>query len=303
MATSDFLVVAPGPAPNIASQATYAADPIVTTGNVSGVAKSAIINKALRQGTVMAAVLAQFIADKTGANSVDDGTTPTLLANLKTASAQGTLLKTTTFVTAATWTPQIGTKYIEIEAAGGGGGGGGTPANGSTVASVGAGGAGGSYILAGYTYTSGTPLSVGIGSAGAGGAGTGGGTGGATSLGTLFSCPGGGGGQSVQLTTATAAGSSTQGAPGGTPTVTGALWSIVSRGQPGPYGLLLAGTPISGQGAPSRFGGGGPNGSNGNGAVGAAPGAGGSGAGGPASAAQFVGGAGAGGILIIKEYG
>ena len=35
----------------------------------------------------MAAVLAQFIADKSGANSVDDGTTATLLANLATAIA------------------------------------------------------------------------------------------------------------------------------------------------------------------------------------------------------------------------
>jgi len=35
----------------------------------------------------MAAVLAQFISDKSGANSIDDGTTATLLANLATAIA------------------------------------------------------------------------------------------------------------------------------------------------------------------------------------------------------------------------
>jgi hypothetical protein len=85
MATNDFVPVAPGPGANIASQATYLADPATSTGNVAGVAKSAIINKSLRQGTTMAAVLAQLIVDNTGQNAVDDGTTATLLTNLKAA--------------------------------------------------------------------------------------------------------------------------------------------------------------------------------------------------------------------------
>ncbi|RQZ27474.1 hypothetical protein DIE16_31370 [Burkholderia sp. Bp9090] len=40
-----------------------------------------------RQSSIMSAVLAQFISDRTGQNAVDDGTTATLLANLKLAAA------------------------------------------------------------------------------------------------------------------------------------------------------------------------------------------------------------------------
>lgn len=82
MASNDFLPFATGSTANVLSQPAYAALPAVATGYQSGVAQSAALNKTWRQSSIMAAVLAQFIADQSGANSVDDGTTATLESNL-----------------------------------------------------------------------------------------------------------------------------------------------------------------------------------------------------------------------------
>lgn len=120
MATNDFLVVAPGPTPNVATQATFAADPIVTTGNVSGVAKSPILNKAWRQSSIMAAVLAQFTVDRTGQNAVDDGTTPTLLANLKASIPSpviGTMRKAGMVVASASATATFNADQVVVATA------------------------------------------------------------------------------------------------------------------------------------------------------------------------------------------
>lgn len=83
MATNDFLPFATGGSANVLSQSAYAALSAIANGYSSGVAQSAALNKTWRQSSIMAAVLAQFISDRTGANSTDDGTTATLLANLK----------------------------------------------------------------------------------------------------------------------------------------------------------------------------------------------------------------------------
>ncbi|WP_429555074.1 gp53-like domain-containing protein [Paraburkholderia sp. MM5477-R1] len=45
------------------------------------------MNKVWRQSSIISAVLAQFICDRTGQPAIDDGTTATLLANLKLAAA------------------------------------------------------------------------------------------------------------------------------------------------------------------------------------------------------------------------
>ncbi|WP_344234429.1 hypothetical protein, partial [Cupriavidus gilardii] len=59
------------------------------SGFQSGVAQSAQLNKAWRQSSIMAAVIAGFVADVTGRDVIDDGTTDTILTNLKAAvSAQ-----------------------------------------------------------------------------------------------------------------------------------------------------------------------------------------------------------------------
>jgi hypothetical protein len=85
MATNDFLPFAVGGSANVLSQSAYAALSAIANGYSSGIAQSAALNKTWRQSSIMAAVLAQFIANQTGANSVDDGTTATLLANLLAA--------------------------------------------------------------------------------------------------------------------------------------------------------------------------------------------------------------------------
>ncbi|VWB98584.1 hypothetical protein [Burkholderia lata] len=85
MATNDFLVFGGGGSPNVIDQPTYAALAARLAGFQSGTALSAQLNKVWRQSSIMAAVLAQFTANFSGQNSVDDGTTATLLANLQAA--------------------------------------------------------------------------------------------------------------------------------------------------------------------------------------------------------------------------
>lgn len=85
MATNDFLPFATAAGANVLTQSDYASLAAVATGYQSGIAKSQQLNKTWRQSSIMAAVVAQFIADQTGQNAVDDGTTATLLANLKAA--------------------------------------------------------------------------------------------------------------------------------------------------------------------------------------------------------------------------
>lgn len=87
MPSNDFLTFAGGAGANVLSQADYAAlaASIGANGFSAGTAQSAQVNKVWRQASIMSAVLAQLIVDLTGQNAVDDGTTTTLLANLKAA--------------------------------------------------------------------------------------------------------------------------------------------------------------------------------------------------------------------------
>ncbi|MEN8511955.1 hypothetical protein [Burkholderia sp. RS02] len=85
MGTNDFLAFGGGGSANVIDQPTYAALTARLTGFQSGTAQSAQLNKVWRQSSIMAAVLAQFIVDLTGQDAIDDGTTATLLANLKAA--------------------------------------------------------------------------------------------------------------------------------------------------------------------------------------------------------------------------
>ncbi|WDD92779.1 hypothetical protein Bsp3421_002808 [Burkholderia sp. FERM BP-3421] len=85
MANNDFLVFGGNGAANVIDQASYSAMDARAGGFSIGIAKSAQANKVWRQSSIMAAVLAQFIADCTGKDARDDGTTQALLANLKQA--------------------------------------------------------------------------------------------------------------------------------------------------------------------------------------------------------------------------
>lgn len=83
MATNDFLPFGGDGAANVITQAEYAALLARLTGFQSGVAHSDELNKVWRQASIMAAVLAQFIADRSLQDVVDDGSTATILSNLK----------------------------------------------------------------------------------------------------------------------------------------------------------------------------------------------------------------------------
>ncbi|WP_176331150.1 hypothetical protein [Burkholderia vietnamiensis] len=85
MANNNFKAFAAAAGANVMTQADYEALAALLTGFVSGTAQSAQLNKVWRQSSIMAAVLAQFIVDITGQDAIDDGTTTTLLANLKAA--------------------------------------------------------------------------------------------------------------------------------------------------------------------------------------------------------------------------
>jgi len=98
---NDFLVFGGGAGANVISQVTYSGLAARTAGFSSGVAQSAQLNKVWRQSSIMSAVLAQFISDRTGLDVLDDGTTATILANLKAAAAAVNGDATKTFSVAA----------------------------------------------------------------------------------------------------------------------------------------------------------------------------------------------------------
>lgn len=65
---------------NLLTQAEYTSDAQRTTGNQPGIARSKLVNKAMRQSSLLAAGLAEFIADYQ-ANNVTDGLTPQQVAD------------------------------------------------------------------------------------------------------------------------------------------------------------------------------------------------------------------------------
>ena len=84
MATNDFVPFAASGGANVETQAAYIADStILANGFSSGIASSLKLNKVWRQSSIISAIVGQFIADMSGANSIDDGTTATLLNNFK----------------------------------------------------------------------------------------------------------------------------------------------------------------------------------------------------------------------------
>ncbi|WP_325177643.1 hypothetical protein [Pantoea sp. 1B4] len=171
MATNDFKPFAIGSGANVTSQADYEALAALITGFQSGKASSAQINKSIRQSSVMAYVLAQFISDSTANDVLDNGTPDTILANLKsglTALTPGRLLNMQLFTASGTYTPTPGTKSIVVEVQGAGGGGGGIGGAGTNTVAVGNGGAGGGYAKSRLTsgFSGGIFITVGTGGPG-----------------------------------------------------------------------------------------------------------------------------------------
>lgn len=81
-AVNDFKVFAGDPSADVITQAAYEALAALNLGFATGTAISGQLNKVWRQSSIMAAVLAQFISDQSGNDSIDDGTTAALLLNL-----------------------------------------------------------------------------------------------------------------------------------------------------------------------------------------------------------------------------
>lgn len=302
MATNNFKPFGIAAGANVTSQADYEALAALLNGFQSGKASSAQINKALRQGTVMAAVLAQFISDTASVDVLDNGNTATILANMKsglTNLTPGRLLNIQIFTSNSTYTPTPGTKSVIVEAAGGGGGGGGTFNTGSGQrACAGGGGAGGAGRA---RFTSGfSGVAVTIGQGGTGGAAntnSAGGAGGSTSFGSLLVCTGGGGG--------------TFSSPWGIPIhTTGGLSGLPSgvnisqyACSPGRSGYYSNNGWLSCEGTSSPFGRGGQQaGGTSVGFAAVGYGCGGGGAVTGDSAAGQVGGAGSNGVVIVWEY-
>lgn len=83
MSKNEFKPFATANNANVTPQSEWEALSVLLSGFVSGKASSANVNKALRQATVMASVLAQYISDTTSADVLDDGDISGLLQQLK----------------------------------------------------------------------------------------------------------------------------------------------------------------------------------------------------------------------------
>lgn len=91
MATNEILQFAStNTGTNLLTQAEYAADAQRTTGNQPGIARSKLVNKSLRQVSLIAAGLAEFIADYQ-ANNVTDSLTPQNIADYLLAAIQANI--------------------------------------------------------------------------------------------------------------------------------------------------------------------------------------------------------------------
>ncbi|WP_208093585.1 gp53-like domain-containing protein [Serratia ureilytica] len=85
MAKNEFLPFGTAANANVLPNADYLALPERSSGFNSGVAKSEQLNTVWRQASVIASVVAQFIADNSGQDVLDDGNVTTLKTNLEDA--------------------------------------------------------------------------------------------------------------------------------------------------------------------------------------------------------------------------
>lgn len=85
MPTNDFLPFGTVSGANVIDQPDYAGLPARNTGFTQGIARSAEINKAIRQGTSIASAVAQFIADNTGNDVLDNGDVSAIVTLLNSA--------------------------------------------------------------------------------------------------------------------------------------------------------------------------------------------------------------------------
>ena len=85
MAKNNFKPFATGAGANVMSQADWEALPALLSGFTAGKASSAQVNKAIRQASFIAAALAQYTANKSGLDVLDDGDVSGFIAKMTTA--------------------------------------------------------------------------------------------------------------------------------------------------------------------------------------------------------------------------
>jgi len=85
MAKNDFKAFATGAGANVLSQSDWETLPALPTGFQAGKAASAQVNKAIRQTSFIAAALAQYTANKTGQDVLDDGDVTGFVTKMSTA--------------------------------------------------------------------------------------------------------------------------------------------------------------------------------------------------------------------------
>lgn len=280
MATNNFKAFGIGAGANVTSQADYEALAALMAGFQSGKASSAQINKALRQSSTMAYVLAQFISDSASVDVLDNGTPATILANLKAgllSSGTGRLIGVKVFSTAGTftYTRTPGAKKARAYVTGAGGSG---ARGSSTTAPPGGGGGAGGTAIKMITLTQDT-YNVVVGARALGGS-----PGGSSSFGTECAASGGG--------FATGGGGGAPGVgSGGDVNLSGGYGSDATDSSLGGYG--------SGDGGASYWGGGRKAGTGTGQSDYGAPGSGGGGNQAANTAGQNMG---APGIVYIEEY-
>jgi len=86
MATNNFLPFAPtDTGTNLLTQGEYAIATDRTNGNQPGTASSKLVNKAIRQSSMVTSQIAQYLTDRTGLNAIDDATAAANLLTLMNA--------------------------------------------------------------------------------------------------------------------------------------------------------------------------------------------------------------------------
>lgn len=85
MAKNNFKPFATGAGANVMSQADWEALPALLSGFIAGKASSAQMNKAIRQASFIAAALAQYTANKSGLDVLDDGDVAGFISKMSTA--------------------------------------------------------------------------------------------------------------------------------------------------------------------------------------------------------------------------
>ncbi|ELE8616131.1 phage tail protein, partial [Escherichia coli] len=85
MATNNFKPFATAANANVTAQADWESLPALLSGFTAGKASSAQVNKAIRQASFIAAALAQYTANKSGLDVLDDGDLNGFISKMRTA--------------------------------------------------------------------------------------------------------------------------------------------------------------------------------------------------------------------------